>query len=89
MKYKVLGIKLLWPNLRYYPGSYLEELRNTTENISQDSRSPGWEENLMGQTTWTLRFRWEYDIVVKLCIYRGKGDRLEGINMIKEWEERR
>jgi hypothetical protein len=30
-----------WPNLRYYPSTCLEELRNAIKNLSQDSRSLG------------------------------------------------
>jgi hypothetical protein len=33
-------------NLRYYPGIFLEGLREITENLSQDSRSPGQDFNL-------------------------------------------
>jgi hypothetical protein len=38
MKWKVCGRKRLGPNLRYYPGIYLEE---NYENLSQDSEAPG------------------------------------------------
>jgi hypothetical protein len=41
MNSKGCGRKLSWTNLMYYPGIFLEELRNTTKNISQDNRSPG------------------------------------------------
>jgi hypothetical protein len=30
-----------WPDLWYYPGICLERMRKTTENLSQDSQSPG------------------------------------------------
>jgi hypothetical protein len=29
--------KLLWPNLRYYPGIYLEGRRKTTTTLGQDT----------------------------------------------------
>jgi hypothetical protein len=38
--------KWSWPNLRYYPGICLEGLRKITNNISQDSLSPGRDLNL-------------------------------------------
>jgi hypothetical protein len=41
MNWKGCGRKWLWPNLRYYPGICLEELRKTTKNLSQDSQSLG------------------------------------------------
>jgi hypothetical protein len=33
--------KRSWPNLRYYPGNFLEVLRKTLKNLSKDDRSPG------------------------------------------------
>jgi hypothetical protein len=33
--------ELWWHNLRYYPGIYLEGLKKTTRNLSQDGRYPG------------------------------------------------
>jgi hypothetical protein len=30
---------LSWPNFRYCPGNFLEELRKTTTNLSQDRQS--------------------------------------------------
>jgi hypothetical protein len=30
-----------WHNLRYYPGIYVEELRNATKNVRHDNRSQG------------------------------------------------
>jgi hypothetical protein len=30
-----------WPDLRYFPGIYLDGLRKTTKNLSQDILSPG------------------------------------------------
>jgi hypothetical protein len=41
MNWKGCGRKLLYPNLRYYPGIYLEGLRKTTKTLSQGSRSSG------------------------------------------------
>jgi hypothetical protein len=38
---KGFGRKRSWPNFWYYPVIHLEALRNTTKNLSQDSRSPG------------------------------------------------
>lgn len=35
------GSKRLWPNLRYYHGIFLAELRKTTKNLGHDSRSAG------------------------------------------------
>jgi hypothetical protein len=37
---KWYGRKRSWPKLRYYPGIWLERLRQTTELLSQDSLSP-------------------------------------------------
>jgi hypothetical protein len=37
--WKVFGRKQQWPNLRYYPGIFLEELSKTIKNFSQDSWS--------------------------------------------------
>jgi hypothetical protein len=33
------GRKRSWPNLRYYPGTFLERLKKNTKNLSQDSWS--------------------------------------------------
>jgi hypothetical protein len=41
MNWKVYGRKRSWPNLRYYSGICLEELRKTTNTLSQGSRSLG------------------------------------------------
>jgi hypothetical protein len=41
MNWKGYERNRLWPNLRYYPGIYMEGLRKTTNNLSQDSRSAG------------------------------------------------
>jgi hypothetical protein len=44
MNGKGCGRKLSWPIFRYYTsisGIYLEGLRKTKVNLSQDSRSPG------------------------------------------------
>jgi hypothetical protein len=30
-----------WPNLKHYLSLYLEGVRKTTKNLSQDNRSPG------------------------------------------------
>jgi hypothetical protein len=38
---KACGRTRSWPNLRYYPGTYLEGLRNSTKILSQDSRPLG------------------------------------------------
>jgi hypothetical protein len=46
MNWREYGRKWSWPNLRYYPGICLEGLRKNTENISQDSQSPGRDLNL-------------------------------------------
>jgi hypothetical protein len=35
------GRKQLWPNLRYYPGIFVEGLRKTTNILSQGIWSPG------------------------------------------------
>jgi hypothetical protein len=43
------GRKQLSPNLRYYPGIFLEGLRKTTKNLRQDSQSQGRDLN-MGPT---------------------------------------
>jgi hypothetical protein len=34
-------MKRSWPNLRYYSDNYLEGLRKTTKNLSQNSRFQG------------------------------------------------
>jgi hypothetical protein len=34
------GKKWWWPNFRYYPDIFLEELRKPSKNINQDSWSP-------------------------------------------------
>jgi hypothetical protein len=36
MNWKRFGRKLSWPNLRYCPDVYLEELRKITVNLSHD-----------------------------------------------------
>jgi hypothetical protein len=41
MNWKGCGRKLSSPNLTYYPKISLEELRKSTKNCSQDSRSLG------------------------------------------------
>jgi hypothetical protein len=41
MNGKGCGKKQLWPNLRSYPGIYLEGLRKTMKTLSQDSQFPG------------------------------------------------
>jgi hypothetical protein len=41
INWKGHGRKRLWPNLKFYSGTCLEDLRKTTENLSQDSRSLG------------------------------------------------
>jgi hypothetical protein len=41
MNWKAYGRKRWWPNLRYFPGIFLEGLRNTMYNLYQDRRSPG------------------------------------------------
>jgi hypothetical protein len=33
--------KWLWPNLKYYPGTYLSGLRGTTNSLSQNNWPPG------------------------------------------------
>jgi hypothetical protein len=38
--WKGYGRKKSWPNLRYYPGIFLDRLRKTTKT-HQDTRSPG------------------------------------------------
>lgn len=38
---KVCGRKRLWPNLRYSPGIYVEDLWKTTKTLCHDSRAPG------------------------------------------------
>jgi hypothetical protein len=40
MTWKVIERKLPWPNLMYYLGIHLDGLRKTTEDLSQNSRSP-------------------------------------------------
>jgi hypothetical protein len=40
MNLKGCGRKQSWPNLRYYPGIFLEGLRKTTKALSQDNRFP-------------------------------------------------
>jgi hypothetical protein len=35
------GKKRSWPDLRSFPGIYVVRLRETTRNLSQDSRSAG------------------------------------------------
>jgi hypothetical protein len=39
--WKGCGKKRPWPNLRYHPGIFLEELSKATKKLSQDSRSSG------------------------------------------------
>jgi hypothetical protein len=46
MTWKGCRRKQLWPNLRYDPSIYLEGLRKTMENISQDSQSSRQDMNL-------------------------------------------
>jgi hypothetical protein len=41
MNWKGCGRKRSWPNLIYYPGIYLQELRKPTKDLSQGNRSPG------------------------------------------------
>jgi hypothetical protein len=41
MNWKGCKRKRLWPNARHYLGICLEELRKTTKDLSDDSRSPG------------------------------------------------
>jgi hypothetical protein len=36
MNWKGCGRKQSWPNLRYYPSIYLEELRQTIKNLGHD-----------------------------------------------------
>jgi hypothetical protein len=36
---KWCGRKRSWPNIKYYPGIFLEKLRKTTKDLSQDMRS--------------------------------------------------
>jgi hypothetical protein len=45
MNWKGYERKRPWPNLRCYHGICLEGLRETTKNLSQDSRSPGRDSN--------------------------------------------
>jgi hypothetical protein len=33
------GLKRRWPSLRYYPSIFLEGLRKTMKNLSQDNQS--------------------------------------------------
>jgi hypothetical protein len=40
VNWKVCGRTRSWPNLRYYPGIYLEGLRKTTKTLSHYSRYP-------------------------------------------------
>jgi hypothetical protein len=42
---KGYGGKQSWPKLRYYAGICLEGVKKTTENLSQDSWSPGQDMN--------------------------------------------
>jgi hypothetical protein len=46
MTWKGFGRKQSWPNLRYYPGIYLEGLRKTMKNLSHYSQSSGQDLNL-------------------------------------------
>jgi hypothetical protein len=41
MYWKGYGRKRSWPNVGYSPSIYLEGLRKTSKNLSQDSWSPG------------------------------------------------
>jgi hypothetical protein len=41
MNWKGYGREWSWPNLRYYPGIFLEGLRKTTRNLLQDIQSLG------------------------------------------------
>jgi hypothetical protein len=43
MNFKTCGRKVLWSNLRYSPGVYLERLRNITKNVKVNS--PGRDSN--------------------------------------------
>jgi hypothetical protein len=43
---KGCGRKRLWPNLRYYPGIFVDGLKKTMKNLSQNSWSPGRDLNL-------------------------------------------
>jgi hypothetical protein len=45
LNWKGCGEKWTWPNLRYYAGICFEGLRKTTDNISQESQSRGWDLN--------------------------------------------
>jgi hypothetical protein len=47
MNWKTCGTKRMCSNLDYYPQICLEELRNTTTNLSQCSRCPGRDSNLV------------------------------------------
>jgi hypothetical protein len=40
MNWKESGRKQSWPNVRYYPGMYLEGLRKDLKNFGQASWSP-------------------------------------------------
>jgi hypothetical protein len=46
MNWEGYGRKRSWPNLRYYPGIYLDGLRKATKNLSQDIRSRSRDLNL-------------------------------------------
>jgi hypothetical protein len=46
MNGKGCGRKRSWPNIRYYPGIFLEGLRKTTKNLSQDIQALGRDLNL-------------------------------------------
>jgi hypothetical protein len=41
MNWRGCGRKRSCPNLRYYPSIYVEGLRKTTKNLSQNNLSPG------------------------------------------------
>jgi hypothetical protein len=76
MNWKLRGRKRSWPNLRYYPGIFLEEQRNTTNILSQDRRSldrdfnPGPPEYDAGVLTTRLR-RSVLSLVTKLASLKG------------------
>jgi len=45
MNWPEYGAKWPWHNLRYYPGIFLEGLRKSTKNPSQDNLCPNWYSN--------------------------------------------
>jgi hypothetical protein len=46
MNWKGCGRRLSWPNLRYYPSIFLEDLWKTTKILNRDSRFPGRDRDL-------------------------------------------